>query len=190
MCKQGDRNKMGSAIVNFEARKDSKGRITVYYLPSGDGGGGYEVAGINERFHPGKASALRSLIMAGKYDQAEREAAEYIMQYTDPVETWLQGRASGTEFYLRDTYFNAGPGGAAKILQSAVGVQVDGIIGARTREAVVRMLLAEGEKRLLKRVHDARWAYMDGKSQSPGKAKFWSGWKNRMNKAFAFAETC
>ncbi len=188
MCKLGDRNRMGLSIVDFEAGRDSKGRMTGYYLPSRDGGGGYAIACINERFHPGKASALRSLIMAGKYDQAEREAAEYIMQYTNSVEAWLQGRASGAEFYLRDTYFNTGPGGAVKILQAAVGAQVDGIVGSRTKETVVRILLAEGERGLLKRVHETRWAYMNGKSQHLGHSQFWSGWKNRMNKALAFAE--
>ena len=38
---------MAAAIVNFEARRDSKGHLKVYNLPPEDGGGRYEVAGIN-----------------------------------------------------------------------------------------------------------------------------------------------
>ena len=45
------RRRMAAAIVNFEARRDSKRHLMVYKLPKGDGGGRYEVAGINERYN-------------------------------------------------------------------------------------------------------------------------------------------
>ena len=39
-------------IVDYEARRDAEGHLKVYHLPSGDGGGEREVAGINDRYHP------------------------------------------------------------------------------------------------------------------------------------------
>ncbi len=188
MSTTSQKAKMGKAIVDFEARRDSKGRIAVYSLPKGDGGGSYEVAGINERYHPAKAASLRALIMAGKYEQAEREVADYIMQYTNPVESWLGGKSPGAEFYLRDTFFNAGPGGSAKVLQMAVGSKADGVVGPNTKSALAGFIAKKGEKQLLQAVHDARWQYMQGKSKNHGKAQFWNGWKNRMNNALKAAK--
>lgn len=177
------------AIVQFEARRDQQGRISVYRMPAGDGGGSFEVAGINERYHPGKATRLKTLIMQGSYQAAEKEAAEYIIDYTSPVEKWLENRAVGAEFYLRDTYFNAGPGGAARVLQMAVGTDVDGKIGPKTKQAVQYYLQTEGPAAFLDAVHKARWSYMENKSRNKGKAQFWKGWQNRMNKALAIAKT-
>jgi hypothetical protein len=42
------RRRMAAAIVDFEARRDPHRRLTIYGLPPGDGGGRYEVAGIDE----------------------------------------------------------------------------------------------------------------------------------------------
>ena len=52
------RRAMAKAIVDFEARRDARGRLAVYRLPAGDGGGSYEVAGINDRYHPTEAAHL------------------------------------------------------------------------------------------------------------------------------------
>jgi hypothetical protein len=38
MSSPDERRRMASEIVNFEARRDSKGHLTVYKLPVGDGG--------------------------------------------------------------------------------------------------------------------------------------------------------
>ncbi len=38
--------------VEWEGRKDKQGNLAVYKLPSGDMGGNFEVAGINDRYHP------------------------------------------------------------------------------------------------------------------------------------------
>ena len=43
-----ERLRIAESILNFEARRDRQGRLQVYKLPSGDGGGAFEVAGINE----------------------------------------------------------------------------------------------------------------------------------------------
>lgn len=39
--------RIGQWIVNAEARRDSKGRLAIYKLPKADGGGTYEIAGID-----------------------------------------------------------------------------------------------------------------------------------------------
>jgi len=53
-----------------------------------------------------------------------------IAEYTDVVSKWTA--APGIEAYLRDCILNRGPGGAAKILQMALGVKVDGGVGPET----------------------------------------------------------
>ena len=58
-------------IVNREARRDQRGKLAIYRLPKADGGGTFEVAGINDRYHPAKAAQLRDLINKGLPDQAE-----------------------------------------------------------------------------------------------------------------------
>ena len=55
---------MAKAIVEFEARRDAKGRLAVYALPAGDGGGRYEVAGINDRYHKAEVDHVVALIEA------------------------------------------------------------------------------------------------------------------------------
>ncbi|MES2571583.1 MAG: hypothetical protein V4710_16205, partial [Verrucomicrobiota bacterium] len=176
------RLEMGARIVQFEARRDAKGRIAVYHLPRADGGGTYEIAGINERYHPEKVRHLHSLIVEGRHGEAEIEAARYIARYTDRVESWM--RNPGVEFYLRDSAFNRGPGGAAKIFQIALEVPADGQIGPITREAAT---LAEAMPReFLQKLRIAREEY---ELRYIGRRLvFWEGLNKRWNKALEFAE--
>ena len=163
------RRKIADSILNFEARRDSNGHLAVYNLPPSDGGGRYEVAGINERYDPEEAAKLRDLVNAGQYDEAERQAAEYIAQYTDVVTKWTT--VPSIEAYLRDCTFNRGPGGAARILQMALGVTVDGGVGPETLGA-----LRKAEKdpaKLLAAMRAAREQYelkVAGRRQ-----EFWKG---------------
>src|SRR5574341_413410 len=131
------RARMARAIVDFEARRDAQGRLAVYALPAGDGGGSYEVAGINDRYHPAEAAHLAQLIRAGQHAEAETYVAAFILRYTDVVVGWLPTPAdAGIEFHLRDCCFNRGPRGAARILQRALGVDDDGEVGPITRTAL------------------------------------------------------
>lgn len=100
---------MAQTIVNNEARRDADGRIRVYKLPSNDGGGNYEVAGINQRYHPTEAAALRDMVNNGKQAEAETRARDYIANYTDSTASMVTN--PGAEFYLRDSAWNRGPGG-------------------------------------------------------------------------------
>jgi hypothetical protein len=97
---------MAKFILDFEARRDNKGRLAVYRLPAGDGGGDYEVAGINERYHPKEAAELSALIRAGKYHDAEKRAREIMIDHTSAVAAW--NKSPAVEFFLRDTAFNRG----------------------------------------------------------------------------------
>jgi hypothetical protein len=111
----------GQLIINSEKQVDSNGNIKVYYMPGNDGGGRYEIAGINERYHPQKAAQLKSLIDQGQYQQAETEAAAYIIQYTNTVAKISNGNP-GIDYALRDACFNRGQGGANWMAKHAAGL--------------------------------------------------------------------
>jgi hypothetical protein len=178
-----ERFRMAKKIFDFEARLDAKGRLAVYHLPPGDGGGRYEVAGINERYHKEEADHLVALIEAGQHDAAEAYAIEMIAGYTDPADRWCSGYA--IEFYLRDCIFNRGPGGAAWIVQHAVGVETDRVVGPITRAAI---RTAEADPRaFLRRLRASREVYERRKRNES--SRFWRGLVNRWNNALDFALT-
>lgn len=150
-----DRLSMAKQIVDWEARRDAAGRLKVYALPPNDGGGAYEVAGINEKYDRAMASELKLLVEHGRYDEAESKAAEYIARMTDGAANWASLPAA--QLFLRSVIFNRGPTGAAKILQLAVRTDPDGSVGPITRAAV-----AEAEKKpihFLARLRVARADY-------------------------------
>lgn len=172
------RLEMVQHIVNFEARRDSRGKIIVYMLPKGDGGGRYEVAGINERYHPAEAARLRRLVEAGRPEEAEAEAVKYIAGKTDyPANA---ASRNSIKFLLRDIAWNRGPTGAVRTLQIALGVQADGKIGPQTRAA---LKAAEQEPRqLVLDIRSAREAYERSRGRDET-SKFWQGLVNRWDKA-------
>lgn len=169
--------------VNFEARRDKTGGIRVYNLPYNDGGGAYEVAGINDRYHPQMASTLKGLIQSGNPWDAESLAVEYIQKYTKVAERWTT--QLGVESYLRDTIFNRGAGGAAKVLQMAVGVTPDGGVGPVTLSAVKRAEMNPGQ--LVQDLRNAREQYED--IVAPGRPNLRPGLIDRWNKAMQFSNT-
>jgi hypothetical protein len=170
-------------ILEYEARRDKEGRLTVYPLVSDDGGGTYEIAGINDRYHPREASELAALIRAGWYDTAEKRAIETIAEYTDPVAGWDDRPA--VQFYLRDCYFNRGPRGVAKILQKAVGTDIDGIVGPVTLEALHKT----DENSFLNAMRVAREWYERTHSHRSEKSRYWKGLVNRWENAGREART-
>lgn len=179
--------KIGQFIVNAEARRDAKGHLACYKLPKGDGGGTFEVAGINDRYHPFVAAHLRTLINLGQHADAETMAVEYICSYTDCVASWSHWAC--IEAYLRDCAFNRGPGGAAKIFQIALGVLDDGHVGSKTKAASFAVAINE-RKPFLRKLRAAREAY-ERKIAPPvgARKKFWNGLVNRWDKALTFAES-
>jgi hypothetical protein len=186
------REQMGHEIIAFEGRFDKDGKLLVYKLPAGDGGGNYEIAGINERYHPSKAKQLKDLIEMGQHGRAKAEAADYIIAYTDPVLKFFPSpeyaeSSPHIEFLLRDTAFNRGAKGAATVLQLALGVPTDGIVGEKTK-AMFKMRLDEDKAALARSITKARETYE--RTSYPWKtgkrdesSKFWKGLASRWDKA-------
>lgn len=186
------REQMGHEIVQFEGRFDSQGRLQVYKLPSGDGGGSFEVAGINERYHPAKSKQLKNLIESGQHAKAHSEAGTYIIGYTDPILKFfpspeLAEKNPHVEFLLRDSAFNRGNKGAATILQLALGVTPDGVVGPMTQKAF-KEALEKDPNALARSITKARETYE--RNSYPWKmakrdesSKFWAGLSSRWKKA-------
>lgn len=157
------RLEMVQFIVDYEALRDAEGKVIVYWLPGGDGGGRFEVAGINERYHREEAWRLRRKIESGDPDLAEREALLYIAGKTD-----FPARVASTnaiKFLLRDIAWNREPTGAVRTLQIALNLQVDGEIGPQTRGALEK---AENNPLTLisaissaRETYERRWARRD-----------------------------
>lgn len=175
------RRRMAKAIVDFEARRDSQGRLEVYQLPAGDGGGTYEVAGINDRYHPTEAAHLAGLIGQGRYDEAETYVADFIVAYTDVVSSWSDD--AGVEFNQRDCAFNRGPTGAARIFQRALGVEEDGEVGPITLAASA----ASDAAILITRLRAARESYERNPVGRDETSQFWRGLVSRWNNVLTLA---
>jgi uncharacterized protein (TIGR02594 family) len=188
------RQRMGKAITLAEARRDAQGRLAVFRLPANDGGGAYEVAGINVRFHPVAAEKLKTMIESGRFAEAEAFVGDYTGSYTDVADAWTV--SWGIEFYLRDCVFNRGPTGAAKIMQRALKLRgepldqagpkrdgVDGDVGPVTAAAMRRketdveaMLMALRQAREDYEAEDVGW-----------RENFKQGLLNRFNNALTVA---
>ena len=175
---------MARFILSAEARRGKDGNLKVYKLPAADGGGTYEVAGINDRYHPQAASFIKRLLEEKRFKAAEEYIVDYLLHYTDIVSKWTQHPA--IEAFLRDSVFNRGPKGALRILQLAIGVTDDGNFGPKTRAALSESL--KNPAILLKGLRRSREAYERKVAPPVGaRAKFWDGLVNRWNKAYDFA---
>jgi hypothetical protein len=120
--------------VEWEGRKDKQGNLAIYKLPSGDQGGSYEVAGINDKYHPEAFQAIAAL----PPQERAAAAAEYIKGYTAPFVSQLP---QAMRPFAQDLAFNRGMGGATKYIQqglNALGqnVTVDGGLGPKTLQAI------------------------------------------------------
>lgn len=120
--------------VDFEARKDKLGNPEVYRLPSGDMGGNFEVAGINDRYHPEAFKRIASLPPESRAEAA----AQYIKEYTAPFVSKLPQQIQP---FAQDLAFNRGMGGATKYIQQGLNelgirVAVDGKLGPQTLRAI------------------------------------------------------
>ena len=179
--------RIGKQIVDFEARRDKDGGLIVYHLPSGDGGGAKEIAGINSKYHP---QALK-ILEAAPASERENIAAKYIEDYTlegtglrlsDPIKR-------GTLFFVLDTVFNRGPRGGCIIVQNALRglsypVIADGKWGPKTRGALFE---ADREiKHLPSVLRKHREQYE--RNVVGYRAKFWKGLTNRWNNALEVAK--
>lgn len=180
--------------LNVEARRDRRGRLVVYPLPPGDGGGTYEVAGINDRYHPRIAARLRDLIAAGRHAEAEQAAVAYLDSYTSAVDEWHPDET--VEGFLRCCAFNRGPKGAGWMLQYALRYgftpalypgKLDGSVGPATRAAAAK---ADAET-LLPALYGARIVYertkLPWKGAREESSPFWHGLFRRFTNDLTFA---
>jgi hypothetical protein len=120
--------------VEWEGRKDKQGNLSVYKLPTGDMGGNFEVAGINDRYHPEAFKAISSL----PAQERAKAAAEYIQGYTAPL---VERLPQALQPFTQDLAFNRGLGGATKYIQQGLNtlgqkVSVDGGLGPKTLAAI------------------------------------------------------
>jgi hypothetical protein len=166
--------------VDFEARKDEQGYPAIYKLPSGDQGGSYEVAGINDRYHPEAYKRISAL----PPQERAKAAAEYIQGYTAPLVGKLP---QAIQPFTQDVAFNRGLGGATKYLQqglNALGqrVEVDGGLGPKTLAAINQV-----EPRALMRA--ASQAQLDDEyrmaERNPARKKFIQGLESRIRNRLA-----
>lgn len=182
---QAERLEMADFILKSEARRDKMGRLKVYPLPKADGGGTFEIAGINDRYHPKAANYLKSLLDNNKHAAAENYIKKYLVEYTDIVKAWTEEPA--IEAFLRDTAFNRGPKGALRILQIALQLADDGKFGPITKAAIAKSLKNISE--LLDSLRVARETYEIRVAPPVGaRAKFWNGLKNRWDNALEFSK--
>lgn len=181
-----ERLKMAEFILNAEARRDRLGRLKVYPLPKADGGGTFEVAGINDRYHPKAANYLKNLLSNNRHSHAENYIKKYLIEYTDVVKRWTENPP--IEAFLRDTAFNRGPKGALRVLQIALNVADDGKFGPITKSVLSKSM--KNIPDLLDKLRTARETYEIRVAPPVGaRAKFWNGLKNRWNNALAFSKT-
>jgi len=161
--------------VEWEGRKDKQGNLAVYKLPSGDMGGNFEVAGINDRYHPEAFKAISSL----PAQERAKAAAEYIQGYTAPL---VERLPQPLQPFTQDLAFNRGLGGATKYIQqglNALGqkVAVDGGFGPKTLAAINQV-----EPRALMRA--ASQAQLEDEyrmaERNPARKKFIQGLESRI----------
>jgi lysozyme family protein len=161
--------------VEWEGRKDKQGNLAVYKLPSGDMGGNFEVAGINDRYHPEAFKAISSL----PAQERAKAAAEYIQGYTAPL---VEKLPQAIQPFTQDLAFNRGLGGATKYIQqglNALGqkVAVDGGFGPKTLAAINQV-----EPRALMRA--ASQAQLEDEyrmaERNPARKKFIQGLESRI----------
>lgn len=180
-----ERLEMADFILRSEARRDKMGRIRVYPLPKADGGGTFEIAGINDRYHPKAANHIKGLLDNNKHSAAENYIKKYLVEYTDIVKAWTEEPA--IEAFLRDTAFNRGPKGALRILQIALQIADDGKFGPVTKATLAKAL--KNIPDLLDKLRVARETYEIRVAPPVGaRAKFWNGLKNRWDNALEFSK--
>jgi len=163
-----------ASTVEMEGRKDKDGNLAVYELPSGDYGGSYEVAGINNKFHPEMAEQLKNMAPP----ERRPAAAAYIVEYTSPLTSKLP---EPYRPFFQDLAFNRGMGGATRFLQRALGVPDDGALGPKTLAA----LEGKDPTEVMKGVSVEQWAYEKSlAARDPSRNKFLPGLQNRIVNRF------
>lgn len=182
---------MAAAILRFEDyRVDGPESLRVSRLPAADKGGKWEICGICDGIEPKTFDRLKSMLDAGKREEAWECCLQYVLDNTAAVRSWIGSDAHpGIEFFLRDHYFNSGSKNTGKILQRALdkhhsGLTVDGIIGPMSKAFLHNSLSRGDDAAFLADLRGQRDAFYRSCKQFP---VFGKGWLNRSAEAYRFA---
>ena len=166
--------------IDFEARKDRQGNVQVYKLPAGDMGGNFEVAGINDKYHPDAFKRISSL----PAQERAQAAAQYVKEYTSPFVSKLP---QAVQPFAQDLAFNRGMGVATKYIQQGLNtlgqkVSVDGGLGPKTLQAINQV----DPKALMRAASQAQLddEYRMAK-RNPARKKFIGGLESRIRNRLA-----
>ena len=166
--------------IDFEARKDKQGNVQVYKLPAGDMGGNFEVAGINDKYHPDAFKRISSL----PAQERAQAAAQYVKEYTSPFVSKLP---QAVQPFAQDLAFNRGMGGATKYIQQGLNtlgqkVAVDGGLGQKTLQAINQV----DPKALMRAASQAQLEDEYRMAQrNPARKKFIGGLESRIRNRLA-----
>ena len=166
--------------IDFEARKDKQGNVQVYKLPAGDMGGNFEVAGINDKYHPDAFKRISSL----PAQERAKAAAQYVKEYTSPFVSKLP---EAVQPFAQDLAFNRGLGGATKYIQQGLNtlgqkVAVDGGLGPKTLAAINQV----DPKALMRAASQAQLEDEYRMAQrNPARKKFIGGLESRIRNRLA-----
>ena len=166
--------------IDFEARKDKQGNVQVYKLPAGDMGGNFEVAGINDKYHPDAFKRISSL----PAQERAQAAAQYVKEYTSPFVSKLP---QAVQPFAQDLAFNRGMGGATKYIQQGLNtlgqkVAVDGGLGPKTLQAINQV----DPKALMRAASQAQLEDEYRMAQrNPARKKFIGGLESRIRNRLA-----
>ena len=166
-------------IYWYEARLDGAGKVTVYNLPRWDQWGSYEVAGINNGYHPQEAARLASLIRSWNQEQAKKEAIKYIEQFTQ-AENKVVSQNKGVNFMMLDSTFHRWGGGSASIASYILDGQFS-TNWDQNKQARWSQLERQDPRWLISRIRDAREGYELYKFGR--RSQFWAGFESRWDKA-------
>ncbi len=166
--------------IDWEARKDKQGNVQVYKLPAGDMGGNFEVAGINDKYHPDAFKRISSL----PAQERAQAAAQYVKEYTRPFVSKLP---EAVQPFAQDLAFNRGMGGATKYIQQGLNtlgqkVTVDGGLGPKTLQAINQV----DPKALMRATSQAQLEDEYRMAQrNPARKKFIGGLESRIRNRLA-----
>lgn len=162
----GTSEKQLALMCSFIMQSESNGSLAVHKLPAGDGGGEYEVAGLNQRDDNAELQHVIALMKEGKRDEAMQYVAAAYVRKTQSTVDWLHARGINNpaiEYMARDMAFNHGNGGARSILNRALAANKGGDVTS-----------------LVTNIYTARAAKFKAiAANNPAKAKFLKGWLNR-----------
>lgn len=174
------RKLMAAKILNMEdSRVTGPESLRVTPLPSGDGGGKWEICGISDGIEPQVFKAIKKELDQGNREVAWDMCLNYLLKNTNSVLTFHTA-GLGSEFMLRDIIFNMGVGGCVKVMQAMIGVKVDGAYGPNTQRAWDVALGEYSDHELIAELDIyCRDRYNRIVSANPIKKKFLNGWMNR-----------